>query len=727
MRYPARAQGSTAVTVVHMIGNAHLDPVWLWGWQAGVDEALATLSAAADRCDEYPDFIFTCGEAWRYRQVERLRPALFARIRRRVAEGRWFIAGGTLVQPDLNLPTAMAVCRQIRHGQSYFQDRFAVRPRIGFNVDSFGHPAFLPDLYAAHGYTAYVLSRPDPRQFDIPSAAFLWRGAGGAELPAFRIVDGYGYVAPDLRDHILHALAGSDPALGHTMCFYGVGDHGGGPTRRQLDWIIENRTAIPGAELRFSTPQAFFAAIADRHALLPRVEGELQHCFPGCYSAMGDIKRAQRRGEELLDQAERTIRAFSPATAQPAHLKAIDTAWEDLLFTAFHDIAAGTATPSAWQSCRAMQGRARIIAETTLLDVTRLWAHQALPPSPDPQIVIINTDDAPFDGLVEHETFLDFDLWQDRILTTADGTPLPFQQVQPDAMQRVPRLIFPVRIPPRTATTVLIRRVPSSPNPAPPSDLQATPLRLANARLAVDLAPSGIAAIALDGHPLLAPAGITLHLRQDHSDTWSNGTDRFTEPLSATLSGAAWQIEESGPLRASVRLEHRLGTSRLRWTLQLHRNDPRLLMRIEINFDERFTALQLAGHLAPPPTSHTDATPGGAIERPLSPVESPAQGWSRVTTPTAELALLTPDAYSLSLDGAQWQWTLLRSPRMAWPSVYPPIYHGRDTHTDQGLHSFAFELHAGPTLPNASLDIATRRMAQPLILFDRTEGTTRPL
>ncbi len=457
------------MTVVHMIGNAHLDPVWLWGWQAGVDEALATLSAAADRCDEYPDFIFTCGEAWRYRQVERLRPALFARIRRRVAEGRWFIAGGTLVQPDLNLPTAMAVCRQILHGQSYFQDRFAVRPRIGFNVDSFGHPAFLPDLYAAHGYTAYVLSRPDPRQFDIPAAAFLWRGAGGAELPAFRIVDGYGYVAPDLRDHILHALAGSDPALGHTMCFYGVGDHGGGPTRRQLDWIIENRTAIPGAELRFSTPQAFFAAIADRHALLPRVEGELQHCFPGCYSAMGDIKRAQRRGEELLDQAERTIRAFSPATAQPAHLKAIDTAWEDLLFTAFHDIAAGTATPSAWQSCRAMQGRARIIAETTLLDVTRLWAHQALPPSPDPQIVIINTDDAPFDGLVEHETFLDFDLWQDRILTTADGTPLPFQQVQPDAMQRVPRLIFPVRIPPRTATTVLIRRVPSSPNPAPPA------------------------------------------------------------------------------------------------------------------------------------------------------------------------------------------------------------------------------------------------------------------
>src|ERR671915_66028 len=60
--------------LVHMIGNAHIDPVWLWPWQAGADEAIATMSFAADRCDEYPEFIFTRGEAWLYRQAERLRP-----------------------------------------------------------------------------------------------------------------------------------------------------------------------------------------------------------------------------------------------------------------------------------------------------------------------------------------------------------------------------------------------------------------------------------------------------------------------------------------------------------------------------------------------------------------------------------------------------------------------------------------------------------------------------
>ncbi len=117
--------------VVHMIGNAHIDPVWLWPWQAGVDEALATFRSAADRCDEYPAFVFTRGESWLYRQVERLDPALFARVRRLVAQGQWHITGGQYTQPDGNLPTRMGWERQFLHGRRYFQDRFGVRPVVG--------------------------------------------------------------------------------------------------------------------------------------------------------------------------------------------------------------------------------------------------------------------------------------------------------------------------------------------------------------------------------------------------------------------------------------------------------------------------------------------------------------------------------------------------------------------------------------------------------------------
>jgi alpha-mannosidase len=443
---------------------------------------------------------------------------------------------------------------------------------------------------------------------------------------------------------------------------------------------------------------------------------------------MGDIKRAQRQGEHLLDQAERATTAFPAAPAERSrHLAAIDAAWDDLLFTAFHDIVTGTSTPTAWASVRAMQGRARIAAEEVLLATTRTWAHRTLPPSREQRIIVLNTDDAPFDGLVACETWLDYGLWEDRFLATEDGTPIPFQQVQPEAMQRVPSLIFPAHILPGAAATVLVR-------PGPPvtpldiaTDLTVSPVRLANRRLAIDLGPHGFSGIWFDGRPLLAAPGITLQLRDDHTDTWTFNTDRWVEPVSATLSGGTWEVEETGPLRASVRMQHRLGTSRLRWTVRLQRDEPRIFMRLEVNFDERFTLLQLGIHLAQAPVSRTDGIPGGAVRRLLSPAEFPVQGWSRLGNTDCDMALVTQDAYSLSVDGGSWQWTLLRSPRMAWPGVEPEIYHGRDTFTDQGVHDLTFELHVGATLPDAALDTAARRMAQPLMTFDSTDGVERPL
>jgi alpha-mannosidase len=704
--------------IVHMVGNAHIDPVWLWPWQAGVDEALATLRTAADLCDEYPDFTFTCSDAWLFAQAERLRPALFARITRLVAAGRWSLVGGTWLQPDLNLPTRESLRRQITYGQAWFHGRFGIRPAIGWNVDSFGQPAFLPDLLAAHGYTAYVFGRPVPRELGLPATAFLWRGQGGAELPAFRIVPGYGFAAPDLRPHIAAAIAAADPALGHTMCFYGVSDHGGGPTRAQLDWIRANRHAIPGAELRLSTPAAFFAAIAGRP--LPTVAGELQHCFIGCYSVMGDIKRAQRATEHRLEQAAAAI-ALAPAPDRPGYRARLDAAWPDALFTAFHDILAGTAAPAAWPDCRAMQGRARLAAEEVLLDATRRWS-ATLPPAPHQRILAVNTADTPFDGLVDCETWLDHELWGSRHLALPDGTPIPFQQTQPGAMFRVPRLLFPLRIPPRG--TAAVQLVPGpAPLPPQPGRLEATPARLANDRLALTLGPAGIAAIALDGTPVIE--NLTLLLREDPTDSWGTGIDRFAGPEQARLAGAAWVVEEQGPLRASLRLEHRIGTSRLRWTLFLVRGETRLSMLLEINFDERYRLLQLAVPPSAPLLHRADAVAGGTLARPSGPEEYPFHGWTRAACPAAQLALVTHDAFSLG--GAPWHLTLLRSPRMAWPGLDSPVHLGRDHFTDQGVHQFAIELHADTTLSDARLDAAACRLAHPIVTFDTTEGIPRPL
>jgi alpha-mannosidase len=711
---------------VHMIGNAHIDPVWLWPWQAGADEALATMASAADRCAEYPEFVFTRGEAWLYRQAERLRPDLFARIRRLVERGQWHITGGQFLQPDLNLPTAAGLHRQIIHGQRYFRDTFGLAPTVGYNVDSFGHTASLPDILARHGYTAYVFRRPEQHQVALPANTFVWQGTGGAEVTAFRIEPGYVANFADLAGQVRIAVESADASLGHTMCFYGVGNHGGGPSKAMIEWIMANRD-FDGHELTFSTPQAFFDAIAPHRDRLPRVSVELQHCFPGCYSVMHDIKQAQRHGEQLLVQAEAAVRALTEDNAErDAGLARLDDAWEDLLFTEFHDVLTGTSIPAAWDSVRAMQGRARITGEEVLHDATRRWSYAGLPRVDEHQIVVLNTDEAPRRTLVEAEPYLDFDDWGSRWISNEDGAPVPFQPVQPGSNQLIPRIVFPAEIGAVSARQFHVRPGPAP--DAPPDDgaLSATPERLSNGIVSLALGAGGLQQISCNGTDLLGPGGLGLQLREDGTDTWTFHTDRWDEPVRARLDCGAWIVEETGPLRVRARMDARLGTSRLRLTVSLCRGEAALHAGIEINFDERHALLQMPVALAAAPSDWTDGIADGHVRRDPSPAEWPFLGWSRLRVGGTDLALLTSDIYSHSVDGPLWQPTLLRSPRMAWGGGNPTPYAGHDHHTDQGCHRFAFTLHLAENLPEADLATTLRQAAQPLVVFDRYEGMGRP-
>jgi alpha-mannosidase len=710
-----------------MIGNAHLDPVWLWSWQAGVDEALATFRSAADRCDEYPEFVFTRGESWLYEQVERIDPELFERVGQLVERGQWHITGGQYIQPDVNLSTVMGLHRQILHGQRYFQDRFGASPKVGYNVDSFGHPASLPDVLASHGYVGYVFHRPDAHQVELPAQTFRWRGVGGGEVIGFRISPAYVTFSDDLYGQIMLSIEAADPNLGHTMCFYGVGNHGGGPTKANIEYILENAHTFPDAELRFSTPQAFFDTIAESREHLPVVTEELQHTFPGCYSVMHDIKQQQQRGEHLLDQAERIVEGFVDDEEERRELHArLDKAWDDLLFTEFHDILAGTSVPAAWDSVRAMQGRARITGEEVAVEVTRRWARRNLPPVDEQQIVVINPDDDPWEGMVETEPFLSFDAWGDRWLSDLEGRPIDFQAVQPDASAHVERVIFPLSLDGKHFAQVLVRTDKRSSEEDPETDLEASPQIISNAHLQAELDGSGIRRLVAGGQDLLGEGGIGLHLRRDLSDTWTYHTDRFDEPVESALRTEGWIVEERGPLRARVRSEGWLGHSAVRWTITVHRDEPRLQLRVEINFSDRFKLLQMPVHLPTTPARCPDGLPGGQVERTPSPTEWPVQGWSRVDVAGSQLALVTGDAYSLSLNGDRWQWTLLRSPKMAWGGGEPLVYAGRDWHTDQGPHTFDFVLCVGEHLEEAMLHTAARQQVQPPVVFDRYEGMDRP-
>jgi alpha-mannosidase len=713
---------------VHMIANAHIDPVWLWPWQAGVDEAIATTAAMADRCDEYPDFVFTRGEAWLYKQVEVLHPELFGRVRRLLERGQWHVTGGQYIQPDVNLPTAAGLHRQIRHGQRYFRDRFGVSPKIGYNVDSFGHTASLPDILGEHGYTAYVFRRPEQHQTALPANTFVWRGVGGAEVVAFRIEPAYVANFADLGGQLELAVEAADPALGHTMCFFGVGNHGGGPSKAMIEWILANRS-FGGHELVFSTPQNYFEAIADKRHLLPTVTTELQHTFPGCYSVMHDIKSQQRRTEHLLEQAGHAVEAFGLGDAHRSSLEQrLDSAWEDLLFTAFHDILAGTSIPSAWDSVRAMQGRARIIGEEVLLEATRRWSFRTLPRTDAHQVVVVNTSTRPFSGFVEAEPYLDFDDWNERWICDEDDRPVPLQVVQPDSNQLIPRILFGADVPAGGSRMFRVRddAAPRAARPRRNRALQASSTRLSNGLIGIRLRRGGIAGISTAAGEVLGPDGLTLHLREDTTDTWTFHTDRWSEPVDLVLGRGTWRVEEKGPLRVRARLDARLGNSAIEWWVSLHAGESAVRMELRINFGERFRLLQMPVDLNAPVANWTDGIAQGATTRTASPAEWPFLDWTRLRTGGVDVALVTPDIYSHSVNGNSWQLTLLRSPKMAWGGGQPQVYAGRDHHTDQGVHRFALAFALGEAASEEGIAALRAGVTDPLVVFDRYEGMNRP-
>ena len=111
---------------LHLIGNAHIDPVWLWQWTEGYHEVKATFRSALDRMNEFPDFTFSASSAAFYEWVEQSDPQMFAEIRQRVAEGRWELVGGWWIEPDCNIPCGESFARQALLAQPYFQQKFGV-------------------------------------------------------------------------------------------------------------------------------------------------------------------------------------------------------------------------------------------------------------------------------------------------------------------------------------------------------------------------------------------------------------------------------------------------------------------------------------------------------------------------------------------------------------------------------------------------------------------------
>ncbi len=338
------------MTTLHIIPNAHLDPVWLWDAREGLDQGIRTIRSVLDLMDEFPELTFVRGEAAIYRHLEETDPAAFARVLDRVREGRWDVVGGTWIQPDTNLAGAFTLRRQFETGLAYFQSRFGVRPRVAWQADAFGHTAGLPDILTEAGMESFAFWRPQQNLLPLPKPAFRWRGPSGVSILCYRLEPGwYGTNRDEAERRLDGALETAGRAgLDNVAVFLGIGDHGGGPSRRQILDVRAWAAAHPDVRVEWSGLHRFFDALRAEAAakggdtFFPEVSGELNFTLRGCYTSCLRVKSAFRHAEAELATAETAVDLTGNCSQLSFANCSLSSASEALLFNSFHDILPGS-------------------------------------------------------------------------------------------------------------------------------------------------------------------------------------------------------------------------------------------------------------------------------------------------------------------------------------------------------------------------------------------------
>lgn len=719
-----------AKLTVHMIANAHIDPVWMWTWPAGVDEAINTCRTACDLLDEYPELVITRGEAWIYEQIRILCPDLFERIRRFVQAGRWEAVTGWWVQADTNMAAAETLIKQGEIGRAWFRKHLGLDVTIGYEVDSFGHPATLPSMLRAAGIDKIAWGRPECPTTPLPAELFTWRAPDGQSVTAAHIPVSYcARSIEDLVQHIEGGIEAAFPGLGHALAFYGVGDHGGGPSRQQIEWIREHRCYRDGVELVFSTLGRFFAEVEANGLKLPVFEGELQWVSPGCYAGVHETKQQQRQAETLLTQAEKLIKQY-PDLAPAGAAERLLQGWTHACFNSFHDILPGSSIEPAYHHTRDELGAAKHNAREILTHITRRRTFD-LPPCPRQRVILHNVTDRPFKGIVETEPYLGHISYAIPVrYTTADGHEVPLQKTAGNAAERkMFRYLLPVEIPAfgRQVFEVHHDR-PSEAQPARPATAPDAN-HVENEFLSVQTGPTGLASIRRkdSGAEILGKGGIRIASFVDTSDSWGHLVPDAifgTEPA-GQFAAESWKVIEAGPLRAAVSGDLRLRHSRILWRIFLHAGDPAVHMRLRVYYQGQHEIVKM---IVPPgfvPTARIDGVPAGRIARPMNRQEFPFQDHVTVHSDAASLSLVTRDAYAVDVqpDGTV-RLTLLRSPNFGHNHNFPEPTPDEHVYPlmSQGEHVYDITLLPATRYAPETIDAAVHRLTGPVWMSENTVG-----
>jgi alpha-mannosidase len=716
-------------TAVVLTGNAHIDAAWLWPWTETVDVVHRTFGTALQLMNEYPQYTYTQSAAAYSQWMEEKYPALHQQIVDRVKQGRWEMVGGMWVEPDLNMPDGESLVRQLLVGKRYFKNKFGVDVRIGWNPDSFGYNWQLPQIYKKSGVDYFVTQKMawnDTNQ--LPLKLFWWQSPDGSRILTYFPHDYVNQIEPTRIASDVAVARKLNPGTALMMHLYGIGDHGGGPTRSMLDsglhWTTPGRVAPP---MRFGTAADFFSGIETKldtsHAptwnyralasgvaplpdppagklSLPVWNDELYFEYHrGVMTTQANHKRNMRESEEELLNAEKySSLAWLFGEKYPS--ARLNEAWQKGLFNQFHDLAAGSGIGVIYKDAQRDYDVIRWITdEATTGALNAISAEVQTGNAADGvPVMVVNPLAWPRTDLVSLDVQLPAAPKAGLSLRDPQGRDVPFQTLTHDGSTNSYRILAEVRDVPSLGYEIL-HVVPRGSSVT--TDLKADGLTLENSLLRVIVDPKTGCIKSLyqkatkfesisDGG-----CGNQLQAFQDTPkdyDAWNIDAD-FDQHMTTLDKADSVELTEKGPVRATIRITRTWQNSRFVQDISLYAGLDRVDVANNIDWHETHMLLKAAFPLAASAPHATYEIPYGSIERPTTrnngweaaKFEVPALRWADLGDGIHGFSLINESKYGYDAKGNVIRLSLLRSP--VWP----------DPKADRGHHQFSYSLypHAG--------------------------------
>jgi alpha-mannosidase len=700
--------------VIHATGHAHIDVAWLWTLGQTRRKSERTFYNVIRLMEQFSDYHFSQSQPQLYKFIEEDQPELFDAIKQRVKEGRWEPMGGMWVEADCNLSGAESLARQFLLGRTFFREHFGVDAEspVLWLPDVFGYAWALPQLIKQAGLKYFMTIKIGWSQYNrLPYDTFLWQGLDGTQvLTHFSTV-------PDPGDFAstYNAMANAREALGTWYNFqqkemqkdllmaYGFGDGGGGPTREMLENIevMKNFPALP--QVRQSSVKNFFESIEPltESKMMPVWNGELYlEYHRGTYTSQARNKRANRKCEFLLHDAEFIAAYASLLTNYQYPITEFTNAWRTVCLNQFHDIIPGSGIGPVYEESQ--EQYAELTANVTQL---RDEALDAIANYLDANLILVNPTSFTQQGLVfvPSDSFHRF---------TLDGKPVPTQQADSGFWLDTGQLL------PYSVVALKKESQVESPKSQVPSSIL-----LENEFLRVEFNSDGDITRIFDKkeeREVLPPGTIANQFQafEDRPKSWDAwDVDIFYDDKIWTAEPAS-SIEfiEYGELRQTIEIKRKIQNSEFTQRVSLNYNSPRLDFDTSVNWMERHTMLKVAFRvdiLAPQATYEIQ---WGNVTRPThrntswdwARFETCAHKWVDLSEGDYGVSLLNDCKYGHDIHDNVMRITLLRSPTMPDPMA------------DFGEHQFKYSLYPHAGMWNEETQREAYLLNDPIITYQRT-------